>query len=132
MRPPISPQPSSQLWQTLSNLVLIRYVLLFSSGWITVLLINYFYGTIALFTAAGIFAALLNYPVVWLSRYIPRVWAITITFLVAIALLLGLVTGVGFQVLNQGQGLLGDLKNGLKQQDFLPFQDFLKQLTSAT
>ncbi|MEX0269684.1 AI-2E family transporter [Leptolyngbyaceae cyanobacterium UHCC 1019] len=128
MRPPILSPPSSSLWQTLNNSSLVRYVLLFISGWITVILINYFYGTIALFTVAGIFAVLLNYPVMWLSRYIPKGWAITLVFIGAIVLLMGLVTGVGLQVLSQGQSLLGDLKNGFKQQDFLPFQEFLNQL----
>jgi predicted PurR-regulated permease PerM len=128
MRPPQPLQPYSQLWQSLNNSVLLRYILLFGCGWITVLWINYFYGTIALFTAAAIFAALLNYPVVWLSRYMPRGWAITLTFLSAIALLLGLITGIGLQALTQGQGLLGELKNGLRQQDFLPLQQFLDQL----
>ena len=132
MRPPTLSQSSSSLWQTLNNSTLVRYVLLFSSGWITVLLINYFYGTIALFTAAGIFAALFNYPVMWLSRYIPRGWAITLVFISAIFLLLGLVTGIGLQALSQGQNLLGDLKNGLMQQDFLPFQGFLNQLNISS
>lgn len=43
-------------------------------------------------------------------------------------MLLGLITGVGLQVLSQGQSLVGELKNGLRQQDFLPFQEFLNQL----
>jgi predicted PurR-regulated permease PerM len=119
--------PSSQLWQTLSNSALIRYILLFGCGWITVLLINYFYSTIALFTAAGIFAALLNYPVVWLSRYIPRWLAITLSFLGAVALLLAMITLLGLEVLNQGQGLLTQLTDALKQQDLLPFRDLLNQ-----
>jgi predicted PurR-regulated permease PerM len=124
MRPPASPQ----LWQTLNNSILLRYLLLFGCGWITVLLINYFYGIIALFTAAGIFAALLNYPVVWLSRYLPRGLAIAIAFIGILALLFGLVTSIGLEALNQGQGLLTHLKDALKQQDFLPFQDFLNRL----
>ncbi|MEA5534008.1 AI-2E family transporter [Crocosphaera sp. XPORK-15E] len=91
-------------------------------------LINYFFSTIALFTAAGIFAALLNYPVVWLSRYLPRGLAIAITFTGAIALLIGGITLLGLEVLNQGQGLLTELKGTLNQQNLLPFQDFLNQL----
>ncbi|PZV13248.1 MAG: AI-2E family transporter [Leptolyngbya sp.] len=125
---PTFPQPSASLWQTLNNSTLLRYVLLFASGWITVLVINYFYGTIALFTIAAIFAVLFNYPVVWLTRYIPRGWAIALVFIGAIVLLLGLITGVGLQVLSQGQSLVGELRNGLRQQDFLPFQEFLNQL----
>ncbi|QZZ19775.1 hypothetical protein J5X98_21030 [Leptothermofonsia sichuanensis E412] len=82
MRPSSAPPPSSQPWQTLSRSSLIYYILLVGCGWLTVLLINYFYNTIALFlfTVAAIFAVLLNYPVLWLSRYIPRGWAITLTF----------------------------------------------------
>ncbi|QZZ19776.1 hypothetical protein J5X98_21035 [Leptothermofonsia sichuanensis E412] len=49
-------------------------------------------------------------------------------FLGAIALLLSLVGLLGFRVLSQGQGLLLELKEGLKQQDQLLFQDFLNQL----
>ena len=120
--------PPSELWKTLNNSILLRYLLLFGCGWVTVLLINYFYETIAIFAAAGIFATLLNYPVVWLSRYLPRGWAITITFLGAVALLLGLITFIGLEVLNQGQGLLTNLRDSLQQQDVLPFPDLLNQL----
>jgi predicted PurR-regulated permease PerM len=137
MRPSSSPPPSStkstpqigqQIAQALNNSTLFRYLLLFGCGWVTVLLVNYFYGTIALFTAAGLFAALLNYPVAWLSRYIPRGLAIAIVFLGAIALLLGLITLLGIEVVNQGQGLLTRLTEDLNNQDLLPFRDFLDRL----
>jgi predicted PurR-regulated permease PerM len=126
MRSSLLPQPSSKLRQTLNNSVLLRYILLVGCGWITVILINYFYSTIALFTAAGIFAALLNYPVVWLSRYIPRGLAITLTFIGAVALLLGLATVIGLQVLTQGQGLLTHIGDALFQVS--SFQNLLNQL----
>ncbi len=119
---------TENFWEYWNNSRLTRYLLLFASAWVTILLINYFYSTIALFTAAGIFAALLNYPVVWLSRYIPRGLAIAITFMVALALMLGLVTGIGLQAVSQGQGLVSHLKDALKQQDLLPYQDFLERL----
>lgn len=127
----MTPPQTSQFWQNLNNSILLRYLLLFGCGWITVLLINYFYTTIALFTAAGIFAALLNYPVVWLSRYIPRGWAITITFITASIILLGLLTFIGLQVLNQGQSLLSQLREALNSQTSLPFQDLLNQLDTS-
>ncbi len=120
--------PSPSLWQTLNNSNLLRYLLLFCCGWGLVVLINYFYATIALFSAAGILAALLNYPVVWLSRYLPRWLAITLTFLGGIAILLGLLTFIGLQVLNQGQGLIALLKEPLIQQNSLPFHDLLSRL----
>jgi predicted PurR-regulated permease PerM len=127
MRPPLLPQSSSQFWQTLNNSILLRYILLFGCGWITVILINYFYGTIALFTVAAIFAALLNYPVVWLSRYMPRGLAIALTFITAIALLLGLITIIKLQVLSQGQGLLSQVGVALNEENSQRFQVLLKQ-----
>jgi predicted PurR-regulated permease PerM len=111
-----------------SNSALLRLLLLFGCSWATVLLINYFYTTIALFTAAGIFAALLNYPVVWLSRHMPRKLAITVTFIGAVTLLLGLVMLIGLEVLNQGQSLLTQIRHALNQPDLLPFLDSLKHL----
>jgi predicted PurR-regulated permease PerM len=80
----MSQKSSSNPWQILSNSALLRFLLLFGCSWATVLLINYFYTTIALFTAASIFAVLLNYPVVWLSLYMPRKLAITVTFIGAV------------------------------------------------
>ncbi|HEY9643997.1 MAG TPA: AI-2E family transporter [Coleofasciculaceae cyanobacterium] len=127
MRPSPSSERSSP-WQTLSNSILLNFLLLFGCSWAIVLLINYFHNTIALFTAAGILAALLNYPVAWLSRYIPRGLAIALTFMGSLALLLGLVMLIGLEALNQGQSLLTQLKSALNQQDFLPFKDFLTQL----
>lgn len=112
----------------MKNSTLLRYLLLFACGWVTVLLINYFYVAIALFTAAGIFAALLNYPVVWLSRYIPRGWAIALAFIVSLTVFSGLVTIIGLQVLSQGQALIPQLKDIVKQQSLLPFQAVLDQL----
>jgi predicted PurR-regulated permease PerM len=129
MPPPLpSPQSIPQLWQTLNNSTLLRYVLLFGCAWITIVVINYFYSIIALFTIAAIFAALLNYPTAWLSRYMPRGLAIACVFVGAIALLVGMITLLGLEVLNQGQGLLNQIRDGLKQQSVLPFTDFLNKL----
>ncbi len=120
--------PSSSFWKTLNNSILVRYLLLFGCGWSLIILINYFYGMIAIFTGSAILAALLNYPVVWLSRYLPRGLAIAITTLAAFILLFGLVTGIGLEAVNQGRGLLFNLTDALSEKDFLPFQDFLDRL----
>lgn len=120
--------PSTSFWKTLNNSILVRYLLLFGCSWSLIILIDYFYGTIAIFTGSAILAALLNYPVVWLSRYLPRGLAITITTLAAFTLLFGLVTGIGLEAINQGRGLLFNLTDALSQKDFLPFQDFLDRL----
>ncbi|CCI18678.1 conserved membrane hypothetical protein [Microcystis aeruginosa PCC 9807] len=120
--------PSSSFWKTLNNSILVRYLLLFGCGWSLIVLINFFYGTIAIFTGSAILAALLNYPVVWLSRYLPRGLAIAITTIVAFILLFRLVTGIGLEAVSQGKGLIFNLTDALGQQDFLPFKDFLERL----
>ncbi|BAU10924.1 hypothetical protein LEP3755_14160 [Leptolyngbya sp. NIES-3755] len=129
MRPPLF--PNAPRFQSLSQSWLVRYILLFACGWITVLLIDYFYGTIALFSVAAIFAALLNYPVVWLSRYIPRGIAIALTFMIAIVVFIGLSVGIGLQLMSQGQGLLAQIGDALDQQPLL-VQNLLDQLNIET
>jgi predicted PurR-regulated permease PerM len=105
---------------------LVRYLLLLACIGVTVVIFNYFSGTIVVFTAAAIVAALLNVPVKWLSRYLPRGWSIAAVTFGALILLIGFVTGIGLQVLNQGQGLLLDLQGTLKQQDLTPLHQYLK------
>lgn len=106
---------------------LVRYLLLVASIGVTVVIFNYFSGTIAVFTVAAIVAALLHMPVSWLGRFLPRGWAITAVCLATLLLLVGLITGIGLQVLNQGQGLLLDLQGTLKQQDLTPLQEYLER-----
>lgn len=110
----------------ISTTNLVRYLLLVACVGVTVLIFDYFSGTIAVFTAAAIVAALLNIPVTWLSHHVPRGWAIAIVSLSALFLLIGFVTGIGLQVLNQGQGLLLDLQSRIKQQDLTPLHSYLE------
>ena len=105
---------------------LVRYLLLLACIGVTVVIFNYFSGTIAVFTAAAIVAAVLNVPVKWLSGYLPRGWSIAAVTCGALILLVGFITGLGLQVLNQGQGLLLDLQGTLKQQDLTPLHQYLK------
>lgn len=124
-------QPSRPtLWQQLNASNLVRFLLLVACGWAIVQLIDYFYSVIALFTTAGILAALLNYPVHWAARYVPRGWAIAIVFLAAIAILSGLVTALGLEVVQQGQSLVAQISEVLQNQDFIrqPFEEFLAKL----
>lgn len=114
------------MWKNNSGLW--RYLLMFACAWVTILAVNYFYGTIALFSVAGIFAVLVNYPVRWLTRYLPRWAAVTIAFVGTVAILLGLVALVGLEVLNQGQGLAARLLEVIEQPERLPFPDLLNQL----
>ncbi|KOP27435.1 permease [Hapalosiphon sp. MRB220] len=124
-----SSKPS--FWQNLNNSTLLRLLLIFACGWALVILISYFYNVIAIFTTAAIIAALLNYPVQWLSRYIPRGLAITITFLGAVVILIALVTALGLEVLNQGQSLVDRITQAVKTQDLLPLKELIGNLNLA-
>lgn len=114
-------------WQQLNNSSLLRFLLFFASGWAIVLLIDFFYETIAMFAAAGILAALLNYPVQWLSRYLPRKLAIPIVFLGAMAIILALVTALGLEVVNQGQGLATQIAEALQAHSDIPWEEILNK-----
>lgn len=115
-------------WQGLNNSKLLRFLLLFACGWAIVLLITYFYNVIAIFTAAAIFAALLNYPVQWLTRYIPRGGAIAIVFLSTVSLLILVITALGLEFITQGQGLVERITEAIKNQNLLPVKDYIANI----
>jgi predicted PurR-regulated permease PerM len=112
-------------WQQLNNSSLLRFLLFFASGWAIVVLIDYFHETIAMFAAAGILAALLNYPVQWLSHYLPRKLAIPVVFLAAIAIILALITALGLEAVNQGQGLAAQITEALQAHSDIPWEKVL-------
>lgn len=119
----------SSFWQQLNSSRLLRFLLLFACGWALIALIGYFYSVIAIFTAAGIVAALLNYPVQWISRFLPRGLAIGVVFLTALAIAIGLVTALGLEVVNQGQGLIDRIAQSVQTQDLLPIRDALSNIS---
>lgn len=119
--------PYNDFWRSLNNSALLRFLLLFACGWAIVQLIGYFYSIIAIFTIAAILAVLMNYPTRFLARFIPRALAITLTVLATLGLCIAFITLVGFQILNEGQGLLNSISTTL-QTSHLPFQKFLQQL----
>lgn len=106
--------PNNSIWQQLSNSSRVRsllmFLLLFICGWAFVQLITYFSTLIFVFTTASIAAALLNYPVNWLSRLIPRKLAVLVVFLASLLLLTTFVVTLGLEILNQGQGLVEKIK----------------------
>lgn len=108
-------QPSNNsIWQQLSSSSRVRsllmFLLLFICGWAFIQLITYFSTLIFVFTTASIAAALLNYPVNWLARLIPRKLAVIIVFLASLFLLITFVVTIGLEILNQGQGLIDRIK----------------------
>lgn len=96
-------------WERLSNLVLVRFLLLFASGWALVQLLAYFETVIVVFTFAAVLAFLLSYPVQWLHRFLPHGVAVILVFLLSFVVLGGLIITVGLAVLSQGQQLLDSM-----------------------
>lgn len=96
-------------WNRLTNSVLVRFLLLFASGWAALQVFAYFQGILLIFIFAAILAFLLNYPTQWLRRFLPHEVAATVVFMVGLLLLFGLLVTVLFAVLSQEQDLLNSV-----------------------
>ena len=94
------------MWKRLNNNQLIRYLLLFALGWVLVQVVAYFESVLIIFVFAAITAFLLNYPVVWVSRFMPRWLAVILVFLLALLILSVLTATVGLTIVDQIQQLL--------------------------
>jgi len=80
----------NNLRRRLSNSFIIRFLLLFAFGWALLQLLVYFETVIVIFTFAAILAALLNYPVRWLRRFLPRTSAVILVFLISLLIVIAL------------------------------------------
>jgi predicted PurR-regulated permease PerM len=96
----------NQIRRQLTNSFIIRFLLLFAFGWAALQLFTYFETVIVVFTFAAILAALLNYPVRWLRRFLPRTVAVVLVFLVSLLITMALATTLGLAILSQGQQLI--------------------------
>ncbi|HEY9845540.1 MAG TPA: AI-2E family transporter, partial [Candidatus Caenarcaniphilales bacterium] len=106
-------EPPAKIWEYLSNLTLTRFLLFFASGWAIVQLLAYFETVIVIFAFAAILAFLLNYPVGWLSRYLPHSVSVGLVFLLSITVISSLGITVGLAILSQGQQLIDSITNFL-------------------
>lgn len=121
----------NNLRRRLNNYFIIRFLLLFAFGWAILQLLNYFETVIVIFTFAAILAALLNYPVRWLQRFIPRTVAVILVFLVSLLIIIALTVTLGLALLSQGQQLnnrileIGNSLNSLVEQleTFIPIRN---------
>ncbi|MBW4461684.1 MAG: AI-2E family transporter [Nodosilinea sp. WJT8-NPBG4] len=105
------PRSKDNIWTALGTSTLVRFLLLFASGWATIQLLVYFEVLIVVFVTATILAFLLNHPVTWLSRWLPRGVAAIAVFLTCLAIIVGLSLTLGMAVLSQGQQLSASLQN---------------------
>lgn len=93
-------------WEQLNNARIIRYLLLFALAWVVVQVLAYFETVLIIFIFAAILAFLLNYPVKFASRFIPRWAAVLLVFSLALLILGGLMATIGLAAIAQAQQLL--------------------------
>lgn len=101
----------SSLWDMLSTSTLVRFLLLFASGWAAIQLLAYFEVLVLVFISSTILAFLLNYPASWLSRWMPHGVAAIAVFITCLALAAGLSLTLGLAVVSQGQQLADSVQN---------------------
>ena len=116
---------TQSLLDRLNNMVLVRFLLLFASGWAGLQLLHYFEIVVVVFAVAAILAFLLGYPVRWCRRIMPHSLAVTLVFLLGLVGFGGVLMGIAIAVVTQGQGLtasiadfLGSLTPALSQPKF--------------
>jgi predicted PurR-regulated permease PerM len=97
---------TQQVWAYLNNARLIRYLLLFALTWVIVQVLAYFETVLVIFIFAAILAFLLNYPVKFISRFMPRWLAVLLVFLFSLLILFGLTATLGLAAISQAQQLL--------------------------
>ena len=97
---------TNKVWEHLNNARLVRYLLLFGLAWAIVQVLAYFETVLIVFIFAAILAFLLNYPVKFASRFMPRWLAVVLIFLLALLLLGGLMATLGLAAISQAQQLL--------------------------
>jgi predicted PurR-regulated permease PerM len=103
-QPAVTPK---RLWAHLNNARLLRYLLLFALAWVIIQVLAYFETVLVVFIFAAILAFLLNYPVRWACRIIPRWLAVILVFLSALLVLGGGIAIFGLTAISQAQQLLG-------------------------
>ncbi|MGB7416908.1 MAG: AI-2E family transporter, partial [Thermosynechococcaceae cyanobacterium] len=96
-------------WLHLQTAQLIRYLLLIALGWAIAQILAYFEAVLVIFIFSAIFAFLLNYPVHWLARFLPRGLAVIVLFLLSLLLVGGLLATLGAAIVYQLQQLLTEI-----------------------
>jgi predicted PurR-regulated permease PerM len=120
---------SKTLWTTLSTSALVRFLLMFATGWAVIQLLAYFEVLVVVFVTSTILAFLLNYPATWLSRWMPRGTAAVAVFLTCLALMAGLSLTLGVAVLSQGQQLADSVQDF--SESVLPWLGNFEQLLES-
>lgn len=111
----------------LKTQTLLRFLLLVASGWACLRLFFYFQPIVVIFTCAGILAFLLNYPTTLIARFIPRPFAATGVFMLAVLLLGGIIATIAFAIVAQGPAFLESVADffNIIHQLSVSFEQFL-------
>ncbi len=114
-----------QFWNQISTNVLVRFLLLFASGWALLAILQYFENIFFTFSVAAILAFLFNYPVRYLERFLGRGFALGTVIFFTLLVSVGIIISLGLSVLAQLQQLITMIFERLSSPD-----DPLEQLTS--
>ncbi len=109
--PQAAPKGIDNPWAILSTSRLVRFLLLFASGWAAIQLLSYFEVLVVVFVTATVLAFLLNHPATWLSRWMPHGAAVLTIFITCLAGALTLALTLGMAVLSQGQQMVTNLQS---------------------
>lgn len=100
---------AASLWDRLNNLALLKLLLLFACGWAAVTLLAYFEVVVVIFITSTILAFLLNHPVRWIGRWMPRGVAVVLVFCLTLVVIVALAATIGLAVFAQGQRLIDSI-----------------------
>lgn len=125
--PPSSSSPHA-LWSAISTSGLVKFLLLFASGWAIILVLNYFQEVIVTFAIASILSLILSYPARYLERHLGRNIALGITIALSLITVLTTAGFIALAVVGQLQQLLTSISNSL--QDVPAFLERLELFLS--
>ncbi len=114
-------------WFSRPQKILVTWLLILVTGWLTVKTLSYIGGLISLILTASLIAFLLNYPVRGLKKILPRSLAATLVYLGAILIVIFLGITLLPPVVNQGKQLITKLPSLLEegQQQLISLQSLI-------
>lgn len=119
-----NPPPKNPLL-SLQNSKLLKYLLLFALGWCLAQVLAYFSTVITFVVFASILAFLLNYPVTWLQRRMPRFVAVVVVMLVGLLIIGGAGITLGISLVTQAKQMLNNVPQEFDWLEYL--QSYLTQ-----
>ncbi len=147
----LSTEPTEKhFWNQIGSNVLVRFLLLFASGWASLEIFQYFENIFFTFSVAAIIAFLLNYPFHYLERSLGRGFALATVIVFTLLVIIGLIIALGLSVVAQLQQLIPLISQRLSspeaplekltsflaarniELDLTPLEELLKNLIVST